>query len=91
MHPDISPKDNAIDHGTTSPQDLIVRAKKHYLGIYNRNHYPERRVSVEYVFRIIKLHPLTICYRTMTNKLKILHTFFSNTPFSSTFRSSGGD
>ena len=54
-------------------------------------HHPERLVSVEHVFGIIKLHPLTIYYRTMTNKLKTLHTLFSCTPFSSTLRPSGCD
>ncbi|MCG3224358.1 MAG: transposase [Candidatus Heimdallarchaeota archaeon] len=72
MYPDVPPNKNSVDHGTDSPQDLRVRAEKNYPGLYRKNHHPERRASVEHVFGLIKLRPLTISDRKTNNKLKTL-------------------
>ncbi len=72
MRPDVPPKENAIDHGTTSAHDRIVRAYTDYPGLIRHNNHSEQRASVEHVFGLIKLRPLTINDRKLNNKLKTL-------------------
>ena len=58
--PDVPPKENAVDYGTTNSHDRITRAYTCNLSLIRHNNHSERRVSVEHVFGLIKLHPLTI-------------------------------
>jgi len=72
MRPDVPPKENAVDHGTTSPHDRIVRTYTAYPGLIRHINHSERRAIVEHVFGLIKLRPLTINDRKLDNKLKTL-------------------
>jgi len=74
--PVIPPKANSKDHGTNSPQDLIVRAHTHYIGLYTRNFHPEFRAGVEHVFGCVKLDDLRIFDRKPSNQIKTLLTPF---------------
>ena len=72
LHPVIRPKSNAlIDNPLLGP---IVRAHRFYPGLYNHNHHPEYRSSVEHVFGLIKLSFPPILDRLPST---ILNTLYS--------------
>lgn len=74
--PVIPPKAGSVDHGTNSPQDLIVRAKENYWGLYQHNHNTEWRSSVEHVFGLVKLKPLILHDRKQSTKDKAILSRF---------------
>ena len=76
MYPVVPPKVDSRDHGTDFLHDKIVRAYKSYPSLYRHNHHPERRSSVEHVFDLIKLKPLILNDRKLSNKMKTLLTPF---------------
>lgn len=72
MYPVIPPKSNSVDHGSSSPHDLIVRAHQKYPGLYKHNHQPGKRAGVEHVFGLIKLRPMILYDRKLRIKEKSL-------------------
>ena len=64
IYPVVKPRRGFKDWGTNSPRDLVVRAYNHYLGLYQHNHKPNHRSSMEHVFGLSKLKP----FCSMTEK-----------------------
>lgn len=74
--PVIPPKSNSVDHGTSSPMDLIVRAHNQYPGLYKKNHKPELRSTVEHTFGNVKQQRPRFMDRKPVNRAKALLTPF---------------
>jgi len=72
----VSPKSNSVDHGTSSPMDLVVRAHKNYKGLYRKNHKPELRSTVEHSFGNVTQQMPRIMDHKSVNRAKALLTPF---------------
>jgi len=70
--PVIPCKSNSVDHGTSSPIDLLVRQQRKIPGLYRRNNKIYLRAEVEHVFGEVKLQYPIIRDRKNHNKHKSL-------------------
>jgi len=74
--PVIPPKKNSVDHGTSDPMDLIVRARNNYPGLYRINHKPQLRSTVEHTFGNVTQAMPRITDRKAVSRAKALLTPF---------------
>ncbi|MCY3415156.1 MAG: transposase, partial [Candidatus Heimdallarchaeota archaeon] len=63
-------KSNSLDHGTSSPMDLLVRQQNKMPGLYRRNNKTYLRAEVEHVFGEVTLYHVIPRDYKMDNKLK---------------------
>ncbi|MCY3413324.1 MAG: transposase [Candidatus Heimdallarchaeota archaeon] len=69
-------KSNSVDHGTSSPMDLLIRQQNKMPGLYRRNNKTYLRAEVEHVFGEVTLYHVIPRDYKMDNKLKTLLSMF---------------